>query len=77
MIKFRYTARDKSGHEINGIIEAESREKAIEGIRSQGLAPNQIREVRFSPQISKGWIVFAVWIIVMIWVFTTIFGKIL
>ncbi len=46
MPKFTYTARDRSGQQRIDVIESETREAAILALRSQGLLPLKIEELK-------------------------------
>ena len=45
MPKFKYTAMDAKGREVQEVIEAESQAKAVAGIRERGLFPTMVTEV--------------------------------
>lgn len=45
MPKFKYTAMDSKGREVQEVIEAESQAKAVAGIRERGLFPTTVVEV--------------------------------
>lgn len=45
MPKFKYTAMDAKGREVQEIIDAESQAKAVAGIRERGLFPTTVTEV--------------------------------
>ncbi len=48
MAKFQYIAKDGSGNETRGTVEAADRNSAIESVRAQGLLPTAIGEIRSS-----------------------------
>ena len=50
MATFQYKAKDSSGNEVLGQIEAEDRNSAIAAVRAQGLAPTAMGEVRAQAQ---------------------------
>ena len=53
MAVFQYKAKDASGQEILGQIEAADRNSAIQSIRAQNLLPTAIGEVKSAPQPQK------------------------
>ena len=53
MATFQYKAKDSSGNEVLGQIEAEDRNSAIAAVRAQGLAPTAMGEVRAQAQAAQ------------------------
>ena len=53
MATFQYKAKDSSGNEVLGQIEAGDRNSAIAAVRAQGLAPTAMGEVRAQAQAAQ------------------------
>ncbi len=51
MISFKYQARDKAGKYISGIEQANTRSSVIEQLRSRGLFPINVEQVKYSEKV--------------------------
>ena len=54
MATFQYIAKDSSGAERRGTVEASDRNAAIASVRAQGLMPTALGEVKGAPQRDQG-----------------------